>query len=46
VLQVKSVLDQQVAVRSELKAKQKLERENFDKRILEQARREIDQENE
>ena len=42
---VKQVLDQQVAVRSELRAKQKQDIVDFDKKILEQARLELEAEN-
>ena len=42
--QVKHVLDQQVAVRSELKAKAKQDRIDFDRKILDQARYELEQE--
>ena len=41
---VKKVLDQQVAVRSELRAKQKQDIVEFDKKILEQARKELEAE--
>ena len=43
---VREVLDKQVAVRQELKTKAKLDREDFDRRILEQAKFELEQENE
>lgn len=43
---VRDVLDKQVAVRQELKTKAKLDRDNFDRRILEQAKFEVEQENE
>lgn len=41
---VKQVLDQQVAVRTELRAKQKQDIVEFDRRILEQARKEMEAE--
>ena len=43
---VREVLDKQVAVRQELHTKAKQEREDFDRRILEQAKFEMEQENE
>lgn len=44
VKQVRDVLDQQVKLRAELREKQIKEKEDFDKRILDQARREMDAE--
>ena len=43
---MREVLDKQVAVREELKVKAKMDRENFDRRIIEQAKFELEQENE
>ena len=40
--QVRDVLDQQVALRVELREKNKKESEEFDKRLIEQARRELE----
>ena len=39
---VREVLDKQVAVRQELKTKAKMDREDFDRRILEQAKFELE----
>ena len=44
VRQVREVLDQQVKLRAELREKQIKEKEDFDKRILDQARKEMDAE--
>ena len=43
---VREVLDKQVAVRQELKNKAKMDRQDFDRRILEQAKFELEQESE
>lgn len=40
------MLDKQVAVRAELKNKAKMDRQDFDRRILEQAKFEMEQESE
>ena len=39
---MREVLDQQVKMRNDLKEKKKKEREDFDKRIIDQARKELD----
>ena len=44
VKQVKDVLDQQVRLRAELREKQVAEQKDFDKRILDAARREMEEE--
>lgn len=44
VKQVKDVLDQQVALRAELREKNEKERREFDKKILEAAKKEMEQE--
>ena len=40
--QVREVLDQQVKMRADLREQTKKEREDFDKRIIDQARKELD----
>ena len=44
VQQVRGVLDQQVRLREELRAKEKEDRKEFDKKILEKARLEMEEE--